>query len=577
MNTTWSLIHSVIRDAGCRRSRSGIPARPASRPGPRPGQPGMADLLQTTGIFAHRIRRFALAVLFLSSLEYVQGVCLGPPGTGSGGSGVTVPQSYDPNEMAGPYGFGDPDTQRYVLPGHWMDYIVYFENLSNATAAAQEVFVDNPLSPYLDWSTLELGEVAFANQTEMGLAGKQSGTIEVPQNGEAHNVRVTFSLNPTNGLARWYLRVVDPNTFDGWPADPYAGFLHPNDETHRGEGHLAYRVRVRADAPADVVIRNAATIVFDYNEPIVTDPDWWNTVAGELPGPVSGGTPTNRAVIVSLQPTLAWDAAGLAQSYDVYLWRTNNVRPETPAAAGILSTFHILPTNRVAVGDAWNWQVAARNLYGATNGPVWQFTVRANERFTIMAQAGDHGRIEPAGAVAVLEGDTQVFRIYPDPYCYIVNVTAGTNLLGPVAMHAWLNTLANGTITAEFDAYRTVHDVPKWWLAQYGWTNDFEAAALTDHDGDGMAAWQEYYAGTDPTNPASVFKLIGVDRMPDSVLRMRWLPDVGERNFGVEMTSDAGATWTPVAVELNTNVWITPPGGGMTSQWFRINIQPASR
>jgi hypothetical protein len=55
-----------------------------------------------------------------------------------------------------------------------MTYTVYFENMTNATAAAQEVYVTNPLSEWLDWSTFEMGEVSFGNQIDLGLSGKSS-------------------------------------------------------------------------------------------------------------------------------------------------------------------------------------------------------------------------------------------------------------------------------------------------------------------------------------------------------------------------------------------------------------------
>ena len=137
--------------------------------------------------------------------------------------------------------------------------------------------MDANLSPYVDWSTLELGEVCFNNQTEMGLAGKQGGTFTVDQQGASYQVRVSFSLDQSTGAANWYLRSYDPTTADGWPADSFAGFLPPNDATHRGEGHLAYRVKVRGDAPNGVRIGASATIVFDQNAAIATDPSWWNT------------------------------------------------------------------------------------------------------------------------------------------------------------------------------------------------------------------------------------------------------------------------------------------------------------
>lgn len=210
-----------------------------------------------------------------------------PPGQ-EGGSGTVI--SNDPNEMAGPRGLGDPNTERFVKPGEWMTYTVYFENMTNATAAAQEVYVTNPLSEWLDWSTFEMGEVSFGNQIDLGLSGKSSGSTEKRMDGTNWIVRTELSIEPdTTALdsnrqqkmcAKWYLRIVDPSTDTGWPNDPVAGFLPPNNpDTHCGEGHLTYRIKLRDDAPGNIVITNSATIVFDYNEPITTDPAWWNTVA----------------------------------------------------------------------------------------------------------------------------------------------------------------------------------------------------------------------------------------------------------------------------------------------------------
>jgi hypothetical protein len=67
------------------------------------------------------------------------------------------------------------------------------------------------------------------------------------------------------------------------------------------------------------------------------------------------------------------------------------------------------------------------------------------------------------------------------------------------------------TLIATFIDELATNNTPLWWLdMHYPGTNDFDAAALSDTDNDGMYSWQEYVAGTDPTNPASVFRLISV-------------------------------------------------------------------
>jgi hypothetical protein len=65
------------------------------------------------------------------------------------------------------------------------------------------------------------------------------------------------------------------------------------------------------------------------------------------------------------------------------------------------------------------------------------------------------------------------------------------------------------SVTAYFAEDQETNGTPHWWLAQYGLATN-ETGANYD-DGDDMPAWAEYVAGTDPTNPASVLRIFGVD------------------------------------------------------------------
>lgn len=219
-------------------------------------------------------------------------------------------------ELKGPHGFGAED-ERMILSGQWMDFIVYFENKTNATAAAQEVWVTNPLAEHFDWSTLELGEVVFNNQTEMGLAGRSSGSMEVDQDGTDYKVKVSFALDRTAGEAQWYLRSYDPSTIDGWPAEVTAGFLPPNDENHSGEGHVAYRIKLKEDVPAGTIVTNDAVIVFDHNAPIwtweevgdKTPPGWFNTVVGS-----HWSAPEPRALSMRVMASVTHDGSPIHEA-----------------------------------------------------------------------------------------------------------------------------------------------------------------------------------------------------------------------------------------------------------------------
>ncbi|MBP5787532.1 MAG: hypothetical protein J6Y19_06940, partial [Kiritimatiellae bacterium] len=88
-------------------------------------------------------------------------------------------QSCDPNEIVGPLGAGDPETERFVLAGDELEYTIYFENKAEAAAAAQEVWVEMQLDPNVDWSTFKAGSVQAGATWDEGLSGKANWTSEV--------------------------------------------------------------------------------------------------------------------------------------------------------------------------------------------------------------------------------------------------------------------------------------------------------------------------------------------------------------------------------------------------------------
>ena len=197
------------------------------------------------------------------------------------------PESKDPNEVAGPLGVGDA---RYVKAGEEMLYTVYFENKSDASAAAQDIYITNPLSEWLDWSTFEMGDVGFCNQSDHNLNGLKSVVSEVAQKGTDYYVQSSATLDESAGCVKVELHIIDKATKYGVPEDPYAGILPPNDATHRGEGYITYRIKVRSDAKPGAKIVASAIIVFDYNEPIETNPCWTNSVAEVANVTIDGGT-----------------------------------------------------------------------------------------------------------------------------------------------------------------------------------------------------------------------------------------------------------------------------------------------
>lgn len=99
------------------------------------------------------------------------------------------------------------------------------------------------------------------------------------------------------------------------------------------------------------------------------------------------------------------------------------------------------------------------------------------------------------------------------------------------------------TVSVVFAPNLAAHETPEWWLARhFGTAVPFAVSATNDADGDGMASWAEYRAGTDPTNAASVLRLEGTSLSADALV-LRW-------------RSDTGRTYQ---IEYSTNLLLAPP------------------
>jgi hypothetical protein len=85
-------------------------------------------------------------------------------------------------------------------------------------------------------------------------------------------VRVRADLEANSGILTWTIQSEDSVTGQ-LPLDPLAGFLPPNkaDCGGCGEGYVSFLVWPKATLAAGETIPNSASIVFDFNAPIVTD------------------------------------------------------------------------------------------------------------------------------------------------------------------------------------------------------------------------------------------------------------------------------------------------------------------
>jgi hypothetical protein len=142
---------------------------------------------------------------------------------------LQVVNSMDPNDILGPEGIGD---DHGVLPGEHLPFTIRFENYATATAPAQEILVQSPLDPALDWSTFRFGDMRFSF-TDVDVPAElqefQTTLDVVAYDGNPIQVQITARLDLQTGMASWLLQAIDP-VWGGIPDDPLTGFLPPNDD-----------------------------------------------------------------------------------------------------------------------------------------------------------------------------------------------------------------------------------------------------------------------------------------------------------------------------------------------------------
>ena len=240
--------------------------------------------------------------------------------------GRSFPESYsgisssiDPNDKLGPEGIGE---KRYVSARECFEYTVRFENDPEmANSPVKWVRVYDTLDAGFDLDTFELKEFNLAGINFTVGDGRDAwhDKVTVEVNGESVLVDASVGLEWSDELEVWQLvaefTAIDPEN-GAMIQDPASGFLYPNDDTGRGDGHISYSVSLKDGVSNNTQVRNTAEIYFDFNDPIDT-PTVVNTVDSAAPvRPGIGLSEKNGVVTMTVS---AEDAeSGIAGYYIKY-------------------------------------------------------------------------------------------------------------------------------------------------------------------------------------------------------------------------------------------------------------------
>ncbi|MEL7062938.1 MAG: T9SS type A sorting domain-containing protein, partial [Bacteroidota bacterium] len=164
----------------------------------------------------------------------------------------------------------------FVTQGQRMNYIITFENVDSATAAAQIVTIHDTLDKEVfDLSTFEFMTYGFDSIDVALLTSEQKFTdIYDLRPGQPNLLRLEGSIDTAVGVVTWIFTTLDTTTLQ-LTEDVFEGFLPPNINGSEGQGFVSYSLHLKTDLGQGAFIRNDAEIIFDDNDPIVTN-TWEN-------------------------------------------------------------------------------------------------------------------------------------------------------------------------------------------------------------------------------------------------------------------------------------------------------------
>jgi hypothetical protein len=229
----------------------------------------------------------------------------------------------------------------------------------------------------------------------------------------------------------------------------------------------------------------------------------------------------------------------------------------------------------VVVGNNWTQVTPTNVTLTLTNDATLYWQWQTN--YWLDTSSAGYGTVLPASAW-LTAGSTATVMATANPYYHFSNWTG--SLSATQNPYSFVMDQPNSLI-ASYAENQTSNGTPEAWLAQYGWTNDFEIAATNDDDIDGAFNWEEWIAGTDPTNRLSVLRFTGANTMStQGVFVVRW-PSTSNRFYDLSRSSNLSAgTSSFVILPGASNLPATPfensytdSVSGAGSGFYRIDVR----
>lgn len=212
-----------------------------------------------------------------------------PPNPGGGGGSSSPYTPVDPNDI---YGYLSQAGSKFITDSvAKVNYTIEFENdTAFATAAAHSIVIKDTLDK--KYFVLEefmptgvrIGDrEVFLKETEVKTQNDVTSFVKtIDMRPEINAIaQVDGTFNSLTGIAQWTFQSLDPMTMEP-TYDLMQGILPVNFDGTSGIGEVMFEIGVKQGKADGAEIKNRASIVFDYEDAILT-PTWTNIVDAVAP------------------------------------------------------------------------------------------------------------------------------------------------------------------------------------------------------------------------------------------------------------------------------------------------------